>query len=380
MKNIAVVVETALASGRDILCGISRFLHERDDWTIFHQTGPLGSMEPSSLNGWSGDGIIARVTGPEVLALVKSKNVPVVDVLGNIGSTGFPSVICDDAAISNLAAEHFINLQFHHFAFLGIKDKLWSSRRSIAFEQAVSKHPGASFSLLEISYDEKINVTWQAYLKRLQEWIAPLPKPLALMVCCDQMGADVLQVCRSLDLAVPGEVSVVGVDNDISFCGVCVPTLSSVMANHEEVGYRAAVILDQMITGASKTSETFEVNPVGLQIRNSSDATASDDRNLIKAYQLIREKACKGLQVDEVAAYAGMSRSVLQRKFQKAYGHTVLDAIVMIRVERAKAMLENTDLTVDRIAKLSGFKNRAYLGYVLKKRTGQTATDFRLEH
>jgi LacI family transcriptional regulator len=377
MKNVAVVVETALSSGRDVLSGISRFLHERDDWTVFHQTGPLGSMEPASLEEWKGDGIIARITSPEMLALVKSKNVPVVDVLGNMVPTGFPSVICDDRAISRVAADHFINLQFHHFAFLGIKGKLWSVRRAKAFEEATRLQPAATFSLLEISYDEKSNETWQTYLKRLQDWIRPLPRPLALMVCCDQMGADVLQACRSLDLAVPGEVSVVGVDNDISFCGVCVPTLSSVIANHEEVGYRAAVILHQMMNGGEQGSEVFEMKPNGLQIRSSSDATASEDINLTKAYQMIREKACKGLQVDEVAKFAGMSRSVLQRKFRRAYGHTVLDAIVLTRVERAKTMLANTDLTVDHVAKLSGFKNRAYLGYVLKKRTGYTASDFR---
>ncbi|HTJ78422.1 MAG TPA: substrate-binding domain-containing protein [Rariglobus sp.] len=334
-------------------------------------------MVPSSLAGWNGDGIIVRIADPEVLALVKSKNVPVVDVLGNVTGAGIPSVICDDAAISQVAMEHFVERGFGHFAFLGFAGKPWSERRLRAFMALAGRRKGASFSSLEVSYEEKNGDNWLGYLQRLQEWIRPLPKPLAIMVGSDQLGADVLHACRALGVVVPGEVSVVGVDNDAAFCGVCVPTLSSVMANHEEAGYQAALMLNRLMTAKPRGMRSITIKPGKLQLRGSSDATASEDRNLIKAYQVIREEACRGLQVEAVAKAVGLSRSVLQRKFKTAFGHTVLDAIVMTRVGRAKGLLANTGLSIERVAQLSGFKNRAYLGYVFRRQTGQTVASFR---
>jgi LacI family transcriptional regulator len=54
-------VETSLASGREILLGISRFVSGHDHWMLYHEARGLEDELPHWLRKWDGDGIIARV-------------------------------------------------------------------------------------------------------------------------------------------------------------------------------------------------------------------------------------------------------------------------------------------------------------------------------
>ena len=43
------------------------------------------------------------------------------------------------------------------------------------------------------------------------------------MACYDFKGQQLLDVCRELDIAVPEQVAVIGVDNDVRLCRLCTP-------------------------------------------------------------------------------------------------------------------------------------------------------------
>ncbi len=51
------------------------------------------------------------------------------------------------------------------------------------------------------------------------------------MACNDMRGQHVLDACQRLDLAVPEDIAVVGVDDDAVMCNLCQPPLSSVVPN-----------------------------------------------------------------------------------------------------------------------------------------------------
>ena len=59
--HIALLVETSLASGRDILRGIARYVREHACWSLYHEPHGLTDSVPSWLEHWEGDGIIARI-------------------------------------------------------------------------------------------------------------------------------------------------------------------------------------------------------------------------------------------------------------------------------------------------------------------------------
>ncbi|HTJ78986.1 MAG TPA: DNA-binding transcriptional regulator [Rariglobus sp.] len=377
MKQVALLIETSLASGRDILGGISRFLHEQNSWCVFHQTGPLGAMNPASLENWSGDGIIARITDHTMLRLVRKKRVPVVDVLGNVPDTNLPLITPDDRAIARLVHGHFSKCGFRHFAFFGWKHEPWSERREQAFAECVLTDSNNTFEALGINHDEKQDALWPAYLKRLTDWITTLPKPVALMTSSDQLALDIIEACRRLSILIPEQVAIIGVDDDAAFCDLCMPRLSSVMPDHIQVGYEAARLLDGLMNGASAPPGAIRIPPQKLRLRDSSDVIAVDDPALIKACRLIRTHACEGIQVNEIARATGLSRSVLQRRFLKSTGKTVFDAILTTKLTRAKEMIANTPLPLMKIAAATGFKHQEYLGAVIKRHTGLTATQYR---
>ncbi|HEY9173878.1 MAG TPA: helix-turn-helix transcriptional regulator, partial [Verrucomicrobiae bacterium] len=89
--------------------------------------------------------------------------------------------------------------------------------------------------------------------------------------------------------------------------------------------------------------------------------------------------ACTGLNVDEVAEAAGLSRSVLQRRFREVLAKTVHEAILDMRLKRACELLTETELPLIDIAEQAGFKHQEYLGAVFRARLGKTPAQFRRE-
>lgn len=379
-KRIAILVETALDSGREIVRGISRFARERNDWSIFYHTGPLGAMVPASLENWQGDGIIARIANADLLDAVRSKDVPVVDVIGNLPQAGYPIVKCDDAAIASLIGQHFLDRGFRHIAFFGLTDELWSSERQAALDAFCKENLDTPLYVLQAKHSDRDSKSWPAYLRKLTDWVASLPKPVGLMVASDQFAPDLLGACAQAGLTVPDQVSLVGVDNDLPFCEICQPNLSSVEPNHERVGYEAALALDSLISKNSAPSPRIEITPRMLHVRQSSDATALSDPVLVKALRFIRANACNSIGVDEIARESGVSRSVLQRRFRATLGKSVLESILSVRLKRAQEMLAITDLPLPDIAERAGFKHQEYLGYVFKKRIGCTPGQYRSQN
>src|SRR5215469_11080210 len=94
--HVALLVETSLASGRDILRGIARYVREQGPWSIYHEPRSLEQSVPRWLKHWAGDGIIARIQNETIAAAVAVAGIPTVDVLGVVETTDFPLVHVDD--------------------------------------------------------------------------------------------------------------------------------------------------------------------------------------------------------------------------------------------------------------------------------------------
>ncbi len=379
-KNIAILVETSLNSGRQMVRGISRFARERNDWTIYYHTGPLGALAPASLESWKGDGIIARIANSELHQKVRACHVPVVDVLGNVPDTDYPVVKCDEAAISSLVGNHFKDRGFRHIAFFGLSDEHWSIARRKELAGFCAETLKTNLSILEVAHSDRASKVWANYIGRIQSWIESLPKPVGIMIASDQFGPDVLAACQASGLSVPDQVSLVGVDNDLPFCEICQPQLSSVEPNHELIGYEAARTLDCILQEDGQVRRSTEVAPHILHVRQSSDATALEDPALVKALRFIRNNACDPISVDDIARASGVSRSVLQRRFRNSLNQTVLESILTVRVNRAKEMLSTTSLPLPDLADRCGFRHQEYLGFVFKKRIGCTPGQYRIQH
>jgi LacI family transcriptional regulator len=372
--HVALLIETSLASGRDILRGISRYVREHDPWALYHEPHSLTDALPRWLSRWKGDGIIARIQTPEMAQALARSSIPVVDVLGVVPESPFPLVHVDDEAIARLAAEHLRERGLENFGFFGIRAENWSERRYAAFRQAVAP---AHVEMYELPRDASGRRSWERAENRLARWIAALPKPAGVLVCSDQRGSELLEACRRAGVAVPDDVSVIGVDDDQPLCEVCNPPLSSVQPGHARVGYEGALLMDRLLRGGLAPAEPILLPPEGVVSRLSTDTLAITDRAIVAALRLIREQAHQGLTVEALARHVGMSRSVLQRRFRSVLRRSIHQAILGTRMKEAQELLTKTNLPLATVAERTGFRHQEYMGAVFKARLGTTPARLR---
>jgi LacI family transcriptional regulator len=208
-------------------------------------------------------------------------------------------------------------------------------------------------------------------------WVEALPKPVGLMACNDIRGQQVLNACRDVEIAVPEDVAVLGVDNDDVLCDLSYPTLSSVVPDTRRIGFEAAALLERMIGGESPPQPLTLIPPLGVVTRRSTDVLAIEDRHLARAVRFIREHACEGITVEDVLAHVPLSRSVFERRFDRLFGHTPKTEILRARLERIKQLLAETEMPLKLIALKVGFEHPEYLSVFFKERTGQTPGQYR---
>lgn len=379
--HVALIVETSLAPGREILRGIARYIREYGPWSTFLEPRSLEETVPSWLSNWHGQGIIARVQNQQIADAVLESKLPAVDVLGVVRDSGLPLVHNDEAQVSAMAAEHLLERGFRHLAFLNRPGEVWSEQRRDAFIKNVEGR-SRSCTVLDMPRHLFRTMHWEDYADDLAAWISDLPKPAGLMLCSDQIGPAALEACRRAGCVVPDEVAVVGVDNDEPLCEVAAPGLSSVWPNHERIGYEAAALLDRLMKGEEAPDQPLYIPPRGLLTRRSTDVMALEDRDVAAAIRVIRERAfdVDGLTIDDVAAEVSMSRSVLQRRFKQAVGRTLHDEMLRVRLNRARELLAETELPIALVAEKAGFRHQEYLGAVFRQRLNVTPAQYRQQN
>jgi LacI family transcriptional regulator len=376
--HVALLVETSLISGREILRGISRYVQEHGPWAIFHEPRSLGTAAPAWLKAWRGDGIIVRVQSPQIAAVVQRTSLPAVDVLGVAPDSRIPLVHVNNALIGETAAEHLLERGLRQFGYCGFFEMNWSEQRRLAFERAVSA-AGYSCKCFRIPLHTRSDSSWETQQERLAAWIQRLPKPIGIMACYDPVGQKILEACRRAEVVVPDQVAVVGVDNDETICDVCNPPLSSVIANHARVGYEAAALLDRLMHGGRTPKRSRWIEPTGVAVRRSTDTVAVGDEDVVAALTLIHRQACDGLTVRDVVAHVSVSHSTLKERFQRLLGHTIRDEMIRTQLREAQQLLATTDLPLRTIAVKAGFRHQEYMGAVFRTRLGKTPGQFRKE-
>jgi len=328
------------------------------------------------LNSWHGDGIIARIENVKTAEAVVNSGVPAVDMSAARLAPSLPWVETDDRAIATLAAQHLIDRGFQHYAFCGDDHFNWSRWREDHFQKCINDAGFACHVYPQVTGRKK-SISWEAEQQRLSTWIRQLPKPVGVMACYDIKAQQLLDVCRTINVSVPEEVAIIGVDNDEILCNLSEPPLSSVIPNTRLTGYEAAALLDRMIAGQTVSSEAHLIKPLGIATRQSTDIQAIDDKFISDAVRFIRQYACDGINVQDVLKSVPLSRRVLESRFQKIIGRSPHEEIMRIRLDRVKQLLEETDLSLIEIAERTGFRHSEYLNVTFKKQTGITPGTYR---
>jgi len=197
------------------------------------------------------------------------------------------------------------------------------------------------------------------------------------MACYDIKAQQLLDICRELEIAVPEEAAVIGVDNDRTLCALADPPLSSVICNSRRAGYEAASLLDRVMSGESVSPDAILIEPLGIETRQSTDILAIDDPHVAVALRFIREQACRGINVGDVLSRVPISRRVLESRFGKLLGRTPHQEITRRRIAHVKRLLMETELPLSTIATRTGFQHDEYMTVAFKKQVGLPPSKYR---
>jgi LacI family transcriptional regulator len=375
-RSVALLIETSNAYARGLLDGIIAYQREHELWSIYVGEQERGARPPRWLRNWKGDGIIARIETAPIATAVRRMNIPAVDVSAARRVKGIPWVETDDRAIAHLAAQHLIDRGFRKLAYCGEPQFNWSRWREQNFT-AFAEDAGCECHVYSGKRRSDSDYSWTYERRRLQAWVENLPKPIGIMACYDFKGQQLLDICRELDIAVPEQMAVIGVDNDVRLCRLCTPPLSSVIPDTHRTGYEAARLLDRMMQGENIRETAILVPPRGIAERQSTDVYAIEDEDLVTALRFIREHACDGIRVADVLRVVPLSRRMLEHRFQKLVRRTPHAEIIRIRMDRVARLLRETERPLTEIAARSGFESAEYLSVAFKKFTGVSPRTYR---
>ena len=137
---------------------------------------------------------------------------------------GLAQVCCNESVLGKMAAEHFLERGFTNFAFFAFGNAWYIDRRRDAFVQALADRGCNCHVYPRSRQRERALPHWrESQRPKLAAWLRFLPLPLALHTAGDLHAMRVLETCRSIGIAVPEQIAVLGVDNDLVLCEVATP-------------------------------------------------------------------------------------------------------------------------------------------------------------
>ena len=198
------------------------------------------------------------------------------------------------------------------------------------------------------------------------------------MQCCSR--SSVLEACAIGGIRVPDDVAVVGIDEDLLLSELSNPPLSSVVWNADQCGYLAAELLHEMMLGRVKEKHLILVEPLRVAARLSSDVIVAENRDVSVAAAFIRDNARRPIGVQDVVKHCATSRRTLEVCFQHSLGRSIREEIERVRINSAKQLLAETDLSATKIARSSGFNSQSYLSKVFRRVVGMTMARYRRDY
>lgn len=374
VKRVAILVETTRSYTREMLAGISRYLLGAGRWSTFLELRALESSYPLWLGSWDGDGILTRTHSQEMADAIALTGVPAVELRSTNYLQGFPFVGMDNALIGEMVAEHFLNRGYRRFAAYTLDTESFFRERVSNFVTRVEA-AGARCELLP-SQGESSPLDWELHQAELMRWLGSLEKPIGIFATNDQLASRLLDACQRAAIAVPEEVAVVGCENEETLCTFTSPTLTSVQFDGEQVGFRAAATLDQLMNGETPEARIL-IPPKGIEVRGSSDEWVIEDALVLQAVRMIREEALSGLTVAGICKRLRVSRSTLERRMKTHLQRGTKEEFLRVRFREVNRLLRNTDFTIESVAEMTGFTHAHYLQTSFRERYGLTPGEYR---
>ncbi|MGC8623998.1 MAG: substrate-binding domain-containing protein [Phycisphaerae bacterium] len=404
--RIAVMVGIQRNYAREILHGVERYCSAQAStgaqsrrWQM--AVYPLADIVRSPtvrqrMRQWRPDGILAEINSPSLARFCAGFKKPVVQLMHPMALSGFPRIGLDDFAVGRQAAEYFLQKGYRSFAYCSLEalnplDPLWlrwSKLRKDGFVQAINEFfrrlDGQTAAAPPVSIFPGVFPNAHAHGRKthcdpelsITKWLTTLPPHTAVFCGCDYWAGFLLRAAEDAHLQVPDHLAVLGVDDDVLFCQLVDPPLSSIATRDDRIGWRAAKLLGAMLAGAAAPAEPDLLTPFGVTERQSSDNTVVVDADVHAALDYIKKHAAEHLGVKTLMPHLSVSRRSLEMKFQRKLGHSLAEEIHRVRLEHLKTLLRGA-MSIGEIVRRMNYSSSQYLARAFKRDTGMSPSQYR---
>lgn len=200
-----------------------------------------------------------------------SAGIPLVGVGGPL--VGASTISIDDLDVGRRATEHLIGLGHRRIAHLGGAEEgrryfPMSNDRRTGYEQAMTK----AGLPIEPTWSLIADYTFTDAYQRAKNLLAdPTDRPTAIFAASDEMAAGAILAARDLELTVPGDLSVIGIDAHPIGEAFGLTTIDQ---HARQQGVHAIRRLLQHLTGQN-TEPTNEIAPANFVVRSSTGTPAN---------------------------------------------------------------------------------------------------------
>jgi len=288
---------------------------------------------------------------------------------------GVPNITADDHRMGEMAAERCVARGFRNFAFFGNNGMCWSDGRRDGFRDFLEQ--AGYGDNLHIYNRQRISNLWYYRQELLRDWLLSLPKPVGIFACDDNQAVILAEACHALELRIPYEVAIMGVDNDEILCNMSDPPLTSIDVDIERGGYEAAAMATQMMHDPSYGGNDIVLQPLHIVTRESTNLITTKDVQVHHALTFIHSNLQHKIQVTDVLEHVPMSRRLLEQRFFKATGKTIYQYISEQRIDYFARLLLETGEPVCNLAARMDEPDPKSLSRRFKELKGCTPTAYR---
>lgn len=323
-------------------------------------------------------------------------------------------VSCDEAAVARMAFEELSSTNPPSYAVVSFTPKRrWARERVDAFLECCRK---AGVDCGVSRFPLKSADGFPDCVRSMVPWVSSLPKRCAIFAVNDLCAIATAEALAAAGRSFPRTVTLVGADGDDppAWDRETAETISSVRLDHEQAGYLAAKALGafaaneglrfaqnegsrklEMEGAACAANETFlhcgaaapslppqeapsfVFPPLLVERRKSTRGYGRREPRILEAMDMIRREACSGLTAKQLAGRFRGTRQLFDLRFREAMGHSPLDEIIHVRLERAMELLARPDFPISAIAAFCGFPSERVLQKHFRSRFHMSMRDWR---
>ena len=297
---------------------------------------------------WQADAIIGRFDNDDNVELFRKNGIIAIAQDYKSRFSNIPNITGDYHKTGRMAAEFFLSKGFRNFAFYGYRDTVWSQERCEGFYECIAEH---GFGNNFYSYQEQsLDDLWFYEAPPLLTWLKSLPQPTALMVCDDNQGNRITEICKVNNIRVPDKIAILGVDNDEIICNLSDPPLSSISQNIVRGGFEAAELIEHLLNDEECSYQDVVLQPVNIVNRLSTDFYSTTNTHIHTALKYIHRNLANDITVSDIVKQVPLSRRLLEIRFKEVTKQSIHKYILNLRIERFAQLLLASDAPIADVA------------------------------